>query len=106
MRFILLFLTAGFLSACATTAKYEAKLNTWVGKNESDLVSQWGVPNNTYSLNDGSKLIMYQHNGGSASVPIGNMYYTESYWCKTTFTIDGSGVVKNWKHEGNKCESD
>jgi uncharacterized protein YceK len=32
------------VSGCATTAKYEAKLNTWIGTSEDSLIASWGVP--------------------------------------------------------------
>lgn len=108
MRFLFLIISVGFLTACATTAKYEAVLNTWVGSSESDLVSKWGIPSSTYPLGDG-KMLMYQHNGGTVSTaqPIGNMYFVNStsYWCKTTFTIDGLGIIQNWRWEGNACKA-
>lgn len=105
MKLIIYSLLCCFLASCATTGKFENKLKNWIGKSENDLISVQGIPNGTYSLNDGGKLVMYHLNGGSAVYPIGNMYFTENYWCKVTFTIDGTGTITNWKHEGNKCES-
>lgn len=43
MRFVYLSLLF-ILSACATTAKYEKALNSWMGSDESELVSRFGPP--------------------------------------------------------------
>ena len=53
----LLLLLCLALSGCATTAKYEAKLNTWIGVSEDSLIASWGVPDKEYHLNDGKKAI-------------------------------------------------
>ena len=33
-----------FLLACATPAKYDTRLQSWVGKSESELLQTWGAP--------------------------------------------------------------
>jgi len=122
------------LAGCATTAKYEAKLNTWMGASEESLVASWGVPDKTYDLRDGKKAIEYVdkntiHTGGyTYTVPqttyqtgtIGNQsysgtsttYVTETepvqryrIFCRTSFIIDKSGKVESWHHKGNGCVS-
>jgi len=129
-----LFLVCLFVVGCATTAKYEAKLNSWIGSSEEALVAAWGAPDQVYTLNDGKKAIAYirksafQSGGYSYTVPrnkyysgkIGNEtfsatsteYVTESVptqihrlYCKTTFLIDNLGKVIHWHHEGNNCVS-
>ncbi len=41
LLFALLFGALG----CATTAKYKAKLQTWIGHDANELVQSWGPPN-------------------------------------------------------------
>ena len=122
------------LSGCATTAKYEAKLNTWIGLSEDSLITSWGVPNKEYHLSDGKKAIEFvrkntvQAGGYTYMVPqttyqtgrIGNQAYsgtTTTYVtetepirkyklsCKTSFIINESGKAESWHHEGNNCVS-
>ena len=122
------------LSGCASTAKYEAKLNNWIGASENSLVAAWGVPNKTYNLDNGKKAIEYarkntvQTGGYSYASPqttyqsgmIGDKpysgtsttYVTEiepvqkyKLSCKTSFIINNSGKVESWHHEGNNCVS-
>ena len=56
---ILFWLAVLSLSGCATTAKYEAGLDTFVGKSEDTLIASWGVPDKEYRLSDGKKALEY-----------------------------------------------
>ncbi|MFN0314644.1 MAG: hypothetical protein ACKVQA_06385 [Burkholderiales bacterium] len=44
MRPSLFVLAIVLLGACATTEKYEAKLNKWRGGSATELLSAWGDP--------------------------------------------------------------
>lgn len=134
MKKMLVLLLCLWLCGCATTAKYEAKLNTWIGTNEGSLVAAWGVPDKEYRMIDGKKAIEYmnkktiQTGGYTYRVPqttyhtgtIGNQTYsgtsteyaTETapvqkhrLFCKTSFILDTSGKIISWHHEGNNCVS-
>ena len=133
-KLIYLLLMIILMSGCATTAKYEAKLNTWVGASEDSLIASWGVPDMVYNMTDGKKAIAYVHKdtvqtgGYTYRVPettiqsgrIGDKTYSgtstqyvtetvpaEKYklYCKTSFIIDSSGKVESWHYEGNNCAS-
>ena len=125
---------AMLVSGCASTAKYEAKLNAWVGQSEDSLIAGWGVPNKVYQTSDGKKAIEYvqkstvQTGGYTYFEPqttyqsgtIGNKAYSgtstqyvpetvpvQNYKlsCKTSFVLNTSGKVESWHHEGNNCVS-
>jgi hypothetical protein len=51
------------LGGCATTAGYEAVLQTWVGDSADHLVSVWGIPEQEYRQNDGGKVLQYKRSG-------------------------------------------
>ncbi|MFH0855593.1 MAG: hypothetical protein V1869_03680 [Candidatus Omnitrophota bacterium] len=131
-KFIYLFAMAVLLGGCASTAKYDARLNTWIGASENDLVASWGVPNKTYKLDNGKKAVEYVHKntvqggGYMYTVPqttyqsgrIGDKSYSgtsitnvteiapiQKYKlsCKTSFIINNNGKVESWHHEGNDC---
>ena len=133
-KLIYLFVMLMLASGCATTAKYEAKLNTWIGTSEDSLIASWGVPDKTYQMRDGKKAIEYRHKntiqtgGYTYTTPqttyesgkIGDQsysgtsttYVTETtpvqkykLSCKTSFIINNSGKVESWHHEGNNCVS-
>lgn len=118
-RFSVVVLTL-MLASCATTAKYEKILNSWVGDDELNLVRSWGPPQQAYEAG-GHKFIVYS-NDRNVFVPgqaptyqtnvIGNTAYTNSYGgspamnvnlsCTTTFeTADGK--ILNWSYRGNDC---
>ncbi|MFA5362358.1 MAG: hypothetical protein WC335_03805 [Candidatus Omnitrophota bacterium] len=134
MRKVLFLLVCLGLSGCATIAKYEAKLNTWVGVSEDSLIAAWGVPDKEYRFGDDKKAVMFarknivQTGGNTYMVPqttyqsgtIGNkaysgtstQYVTETtpvqrykLSCNTSFIINSSGIVESWHHEGNDCVS-
>jgi len=134
MKKILIVLLCLGLYGCATTAKYETKLNTWVGASESALIAAWGVPDKEYHTSDGKKAVAYvkkdtvQSGGYTYEVPV-TSYHSgvkggEAYsgtsttyvvetapvqnyklYCKTSFLIDQSGKIESWHHEGNNCVS-
>ena len=93
------------LSACATTGKYEAKLDSWVGNDVSDLIVAWGPPAQTYEMPDGRTLYTWYFDGGAVAVPVGNAAYAVQRYCKTTFTVGPLGFVQTWRWEGNACKS-
>ena len=117
---------------CASTVKYEAKLNNYIGQDENSLIAAWGVPHKTYKLDNGKKALEYarketiQNGGYTYSVPqttyqsgtIGGQPYSgtsttyatgitpvQKYklYCKTSFILDNDGKVESWHHEGNDC---
>lgn len=109
-KFIFILITL-IITGCATTANYEAVLQTWVGSSEMKLVSSWGPPTGTYALPDGGKMLTWAKSSGPQAVSGYNAFTktvtTNTYtnWCNTTFTINTSGTVTNWQHEGNACKS-
>lgn len=48
-----------FLTACASTQKYDQMLNGWVGKPESALLKTWGAPSARKINADGSQVITF-----------------------------------------------
>ncbi len=108
------------LAACATTAKYEKILNSWVGAEELDLVRKWGPPQQVYE-SGGVKFLTYTSSRnvyipGTAptytTTYIGNTAYTTEtggspaynigMQCVTTFEIMQGRIVR-WRWEGNDC---
>jgi hypothetical protein len=121
-RSIILAGLCALLGACATEAKYQQVLNTWLGSNETPLVEQWGPPDRIYEL-EGNKYITYVR-GRTVYLPgeapssqttfIGNTAYTNAVGgmppmminqsTVTTFTIK-DGKITDWRYEGNSCKS-
>ncbi|MBU2952736.1 hypothetical protein KO499_02940 [Marinobacter sp. F3R08] len=122
MRIKILFLvvTVVFLSACATTAKYEEILKTWVGSDINHLVASWGYPQNSFEAPNGNTVYMYS-SSGSYTMPtqttttynaIGNTVYgnstttggqTLNFSCRTYFEVNDSDRIVSWRWQGNNC---
>jgi hypothetical protein len=47
------------LGGCATNAKFQERMNSWIGSSEAALVSRYGPPNASYTLQDGGKVLQY-----------------------------------------------
>lgn len=118
----LTWITVVFLVGCATTANYEAILNSWVGQREVDLVRKWGPPVQSYEAGE-SKFLVYssQRNVYMPGVApsyqttyIGNTAYTNRVGgspaynigmvCVTTFELKNDRIV-SWQWRGNDCKA-
>ena len=77
--------------------KYEAMLNSWMGKTKSDLLKTWGVPSSTYQVDKREEMIEFKraHDGFT-------QYGSYNYYCITTFTLK-NGKVSYWNYRGNTC---
>lgn len=123
VRVSLIFCFFFALAGCASEAKYEAKLNSWVGQDEIKLVRLWGPPERTYEAGD-SKFLQYSFGNtlvlpgtpSTASTTFnGNAAFTTinpgvqpqgiEYNCATTFEIKAAKVV-DWANRGNGCVSE
>lgn len=109
------------LTGCATTAKYEQMLESWIGAPEKELIYAWGVPVRSYSVDNNLKFLtfrddrtLYIPGGPSTSYTkfYGNSMTTTTYGnnapttlgltCETTFGIR-YGLVVSYRYEGNNC---
>jgi len=117
------------LSACATTAKYEAKLAKQVGLSEQQLITAWGQPNQIKELSNGDKIltytdisnevlpisgyydmgmmteddIFYPFTYGGDVIPDGNFLgETITDYCQTKFYLKNN-IVASWQYKGNAC---
>jgi hypothetical protein len=100
-----------FTCSCATTANYEAKIKTWLGHDVNELISSWGPPSDVFTMPNNNKMYTWLYNGGTVVTSNYNYYlnmtFTNSttHWCKTTFTVDSSDRIIQWRYEGNSCRS-
>lgn len=122
MRYLIIAVMLMLLGGCATTAKFETLLNSWVGSTEDQLVRRWGPPSSTYETG-GTKYLTYVQSS-SGYVPgvapsyqtqvIGNTAYTRPTGgmpgygytdrCTVNFAVQ-NGQIVSWRYEGNMCRS-
>lgn len=134
MKKVFVVLACLVAAGCATAAKYEAALQSWVGSDESTLISAWGTPAHSYQMTNGQRSLGYTRNenilmgGGTYTTPEtvvhqgtidGKAYtgtstvyvprqepvYDMKMRCDTTFIIDTDGIVRSWQWDGNGCAS-
>jgi len=112
------------LAGCATTEKYEKKLNTLTGAKADRVIDILGYPDSVLKLPNGNDVYVYAKSG-SVTLPgqttttanaYGSTVYANSittggttldFWCKTFVEIDKATTeVVAWRTRGNNCISD
>jgi len=61
------------LIGCASQAKFQAKMDDFLGQPESVVVGTYGPPQNSYVMNDGSKVLQYSR-GNTLVIPGATTY--------------------------------
>lgn len=104
-------------SACATTAKYNAMLDTWKGHSAASLIESWGPPDNVYSLADRGQILEYSRQvcvkNPAFACPIysptpcfeGAYQPSTCHRCTTRFTTDEFNLIIKWSWEGDSCKA-
>jgi len=106
-------------SGCSTSKTMQGIMSSWAGANISEVVSQWGYPDEEREF-QGKKLYIWNHNK-SAYVPrtsnttataYGNTIYAQSQSsggytlqgnCVRILEVDATGTVTSWQWKGNNC---
>ncbi len=102
------------LAGCATTAKFEKRMNAKKGMTKSELIEDMGIPDKQYKADDYEIIEYNQSNTGSVPVvnigTIGNQTYTTQTMtsrttsCKLEFKIINN-IVTNYRYKGDMCIS-
>jgi hypothetical protein len=75
-------------SSCVTTSTV---MRSWVGKSETELLTEWGAPYASQKLNDGRTVHTWRTIWGKR----------ENFrTCLQTFTISAGGEVEKWSYKG------
>jgi hypothetical protein len=110
------------VAGCATQAKFEGILNSFMAEPEDALISQWGPPQSSYPLNDGSKVLQYNRTGQSYipgyqqttttfvgrqafSNTTGSPGFVMQQSCTVNFTVNPQGTLTRWSWQGNACKA-
>lgn len=102
-------------SACATTGKFESRMNEKKGMTKEMLIDEMGIPDRIYK-SENFEIIEYNQSGeirlpkNSTSYVGLNQIQTTTYdnsftsSCKLEFKII-NGVVANYRYNGSLCKS-
>lgn len=118
---ILAILVGLVLAGCGSTEKFDANLNSFIGKSENALLMAWGPPQASGVGDDGVKFMRWSQARnvtvpGTApsysttcfglnctSTPIGGTPdMTVNLNCSVIFAVH-EGIVRAWRRSGNNC---
>ena len=91
MRILIVLLCCQALLACAVfdTSTRRSTLNdtmqSWINSIETELISDWGVPDKSYTLNNGDKIVSYLS------------FVHPGRYCEQKFLIQ-RGILTKWGH--------
>lgn len=104
------------LSACATTAKFEKRMDSKKGMTKSELIEDMGIPDRTYKADD-FEIVEYNQSNSfsvpstSISTVTNNQVYTttptygsRTVSCKLEFKVVNN-IVTNYRYKGDMCIS-
>jgi hypothetical protein len=74
-----------------SAAQYDAAAAGWIGRSESDLLRNWGVPSHSQLLSQGGQVLEYTERKGEETL------------CTTLFTSNIVGVIENYTWRGSRC---
>lgn len=97
MRKLVYFMVVLLLAGCASTAKYEKILDSWVGNSEDALIEAWGPPDRVYEINTSKKVITYIR---SFDMKVGGYSYTEPVTSYTNGTVNSYGSYGGQNYTG------
>ncbi len=106
MKKILLIVAIILCPGCATTAKYNEFLETFVGKTGNELIDRFGYPDRKGTF-ESQEYWVYEKQQIRPKpffpAPFASpVYVGTSYQCTTTFVLE-YGIVARWQHNGNDC---
>jgi len=123
-RILILFTLMISLTGCATQAKYDRRLGTWVGHSVDELFSRWGYPTSSFAAPNGEDTVYVYPTGTTVTIPSQTSYsgqvtpwgtYSGSgytwggqsinLWCKTYFVVNKNKMITSYSYEGNACVS-
>ena len=87
-RALIAVLVIALLSGCATSAKYNAILDTWKWHDVDELVNLWGYPQNSFKAPNGNTVYVYVRSG-SYTMPT-----------QTNTTYNGVGMIPRLAQPG------
>lgn len=128
MGFVQFVVACLFFIGCATTAKYELRLQAWIGRDANDLVEHWGYPDRAVTAPNGNRVYVFEDAAlwqtplivspsYSTITQYGNRMYITTHGgyvdggdlvfsrCTTYFEVDADQKIVRSKFKGNACKS-
>lgn len=105
-------------AGCATSAKYEGVLQSWIDRSAEDLVKEWGYPDDQLTAPNGNMVYVYRrasvastpgfyrghyHYYGGRRYPLYDPGFISEFQCTTFLEVDKRGRIVRWEWRGNDC---
>jgi len=88
---VILFLTLLMIAGCATEARFEMIMGSWVGATLDEFKKAYGEPKEVFLGTNGNRVFVYKLRGRDCTV----------FW-----EVDQRNVIVQWKHEGPDCKQE
>ncbi len=119
MKALIALVLCALVSGCATSAKLERKLDSWVGTPAEELIEAWGYPSRQFKKPNGDMVYIYDQKSYNTTPVIttsrvSNSGYINSYSsggnviesaCEIVFEMDPFDRISTWSYRGNHCVS-
>lgn len=99
------------VAGCATTGKFSQQMDSWLGGDVNQAIMRFGMPSNSFTLPNGSKMYSWLRVGGTVVTANYNQYLNMAtagavtYWCEMSMTAAPSGQIQAWQAKGNACRA-
>ena len=102
------------LTACVTTAKFEARMDAKKGLNKAQLIEEMGIPDREYKI-DNFEILEYNQSqtvsSSESDTTVVNGYLINTrtsvphtVWCRLEFKLINN-VVESYRYKGDMCRS-
>jgi len=120
-RLLLILIAISLVSACATRERYEARINTYVGKSINEVMEDWGYHSGSREAPNGNTVYTWDRQSSYTSSPsiqtgvftggssggfftgFGFGSDTITRRCQTYFEVEKQKVSLRWRTQGNDC---
>ena len=111
LRIGLPFVVGCLLVGCATAGAFKRNMNTWLGVDVNQLMTQWGPPSGQFTMPNANTQYSWLYTGGTLVTVNYNEYLNQitagsiTYWCHITVTATPASTITAWSARGNACRS-
>jgi hypothetical protein len=107
MRLFICIIIVLSCSGCATIKNTEAKLQSRVGMNVNNLISEIGPPTSSFKRPDGNTVYTWDWGNTMTGTVVqgfaGPQIEYNNKSCKISYTTNSSDIITNWNWQGNAC---
>ena len=96
------------LAACATTARFEEQLSSWVGQPIDRMIATVGIPDNSVQLHNGNTIYEWSSARGVTTVLPSTgqiLIQSRNRTCSFRTEVNPEGTIVAWGYNGDDCRA-